>query len=77
MNYDYPEASYERRKEINLEHENYQKGYSTTCATINECPQMCVKHIAGGDLQKTNSWIMAIGPDSFTSENPEEWLVYL
>ncbi|MCM4165561.1 MULTISPECIES: FAD-dependent oxidoreductase [unclassified Arenibacter] len=26
MNYDYPEASYERRKEIINEHENYQKG---------------------------------------------------
>ena len=26
MNYDYPEASYERRKEIFAEHENYQKG---------------------------------------------------
>ena len=27
MNYDYPEASYERRKEILKEHETYQKGY--------------------------------------------------
>jgi len=26
MNYDYPEASYERRKEIIKDHENYQKG---------------------------------------------------
>jgi hypothetical protein len=26
MNYDYPEASYKRRKEIIKEHENYQKG---------------------------------------------------
>jgi hypothetical protein len=26
MNYDYPEGSYERRKEIILDHENYQKG---------------------------------------------------
>ena len=26
MNYDYPEATYERRKEIIQEHENYQKG---------------------------------------------------
>jgi hypothetical protein len=26
MNYDYPEANYERRKEIIKEHENYQKG---------------------------------------------------
>lgn len=27
MNYDYPEASYERRREILREHEDYQKGY--------------------------------------------------
>ena len=27
MNYDYPEASYERRREILKEHEDYQKGY--------------------------------------------------
>jgi hypothetical protein len=27
MNYDYPEASYERRREIVREHENYQKGW--------------------------------------------------
>ncbi|MBM1106148.1 FAD-dependent oxidoreductase [Aurantibacter crassamenti] len=27
MNYDYPEASYERRKEIIQEHEDYQKGF--------------------------------------------------
>jgi len=27
MNYDYPEATYERRKEILKEHENYQKGW--------------------------------------------------
>lgn len=27
MNYDYPEASYERRREIIREHEDYQKGY--------------------------------------------------
>ena len=27
MNYDYPEASYERRREIIREHETYQKGY--------------------------------------------------
>jgi len=27
MNYDYPEATYERRKEIIREHENYQKGF--------------------------------------------------
>src|SRR3990170_5961889 len=27
MNYDYPEATYERRREIVKEHEQYQKGF--------------------------------------------------
>ena len=34
MNYDYPEASYERRQEIIKEHETYQKGCSGLWQTI-------------------------------------------
>ena len=33
-NYDYPEATYERRREIIREHENYQKGLLYFLATI-------------------------------------------
>lgn len=39
MNYDYPEASYERRKEIIREHENYQKGLLYFVSTDPRIPQ--------------------------------------
>jgi len=39
MNYDYPEASYERRKEIIREHENYQKGLLYFVSTDERVPE--------------------------------------
>ena len=36
-NYDYPEASYERRREIIQEHETYQKGCCTSWPTTRAC----------------------------------------
>ena len=39
MNYDYPEASYERRREIIKEHEVYQKGYFYFLANDPRVPQ--------------------------------------
>ncbi|MEA4918654.1 FAD-dependent oxidoreductase [Proteiniphilum sp.] len=39
MNYDYPEASYERRKEIIKEHENYQKGLLYFVSTDQRVPE--------------------------------------
>lgn len=39
MNYDYPEASYERRAEIIKEHENYQKGLMYFVATDDRIPE--------------------------------------
>ncbi len=39
MNYDYPEASYDRRKEILKEHENYQKGWLYFIANDPRIPQ--------------------------------------
>lgn len=39
MNYDYPEASYERRKEIIKEHENYQKGLMYFLANDPKVPE--------------------------------------
>ena len=38
MNYDYPEATYERRAEIIREHENYQKGLLYFYATDPRIP---------------------------------------
>lgn len=39
MNYDYPEASYERRKEIIREHESYQKGLLWFVANDHRVPE--------------------------------------
>lgn len=51
MNYDYPEASYERRKQIIEEHEAYQKGLLYFIATDGRVP---------ADLQKEfNTWGLA------------------
>ncbi|QNF33727.1 FAD-dependent oxidoreductase [Adhaeribacter swui] len=51
MNYDYPEASYERRREIIKAHENYQKGLLYFMATDPRIP---------ADLQKElNTWGLA------------------
>ncbi|MCD0490345.1 FAD-dependent oxidoreductase [Pedobacter sp. MC2016-14] len=51
MNYDYPEASYERRKEILKEHEKYQKGLAYFIANDSRVP---------ADVQKQyNQWGLA------------------
>jgi hypothetical protein len=39
MNYDFPEASYERRDQIRKEHENYIRGFVTFLATSPRVPQ--------------------------------------
>ncbi len=50
-NYDYPDASYERRKQIIAEHETYQKGWLYFIATDPRIP---------GDVQKEmNTWGLA------------------
>lgn len=51
MNYDYPEASYERRKEIIQEHETYQKGWLYFIANDPSIPK---------DIQdRMNKWGLA------------------
>ncbi len=56
MNYDYPDASYQRRKEIIKEHETYQKGLLYFIATDPRIPD---------DVQKEfNTWGLA--KDEFT-----------
>ncbi|MEQ6121130.1 FAD-dependent oxidoreductase [Reichenbachiella sp. MALMAid0571] len=56
MNYDYPEASYERRKEIIKEHEDYQKGLLYFVANDPRVPK---------DIQdEMNEWGLA--KDEFT-----------
>ena len=51
MNYDYPEASYERRHEIIKEHERYQKGLMYFLATDPQVPE--------GVRNEVNKWGLA------------------
>jgi hypothetical protein len=52
MNYDYPEASYERRAEIIREHESYQKGLMWTLANHPRVPEEVRRHMAQWGLAK-------------------------
>ncbi|PRD54032.1 FAD-dependent oxidoreductase [Sphingobacterium gobiense] len=52
MNYDYPEASYERRREIIKEHEEYQKGLLYFMANDSKVPSDVRKEMAQWGLAK-------------------------
>ena len=52
MNYDYPEASYERRREIIKEHENYQKGLFYFYLTDPRVPEEVRKEMSRWGLAK-------------------------
>jgi len=52
MNYDYPEASYERRKEILKEHQTYQQGYFYFIANDPRVPEPQRKWMAAWGLAK-------------------------
>ncbi|HWV75147.1 MAG TPA: FAD-dependent oxidoreductase [Pseudosphingobacterium sp.] len=61
MNYDYPEASYERRKEIIKEHEVYQQGLMYFLANDPKVPEEVRKEMAQWGLAKdefkdNNNW---------------------
>jgi hypothetical protein len=52
MNYDYPEASYERRREIIAEHETYQKGLMYFLANDPQVPQSVREKMSQWGLAK-------------------------
>ncbi len=52
MNYDYPEADYDRREEIIAEHENYQKGLMWTMANSPRVPDKIRNEVSEWGLAK-------------------------
>lgn len=61
QNYDYPEASYARRREIELAHERYQKGFFYTLANNPRVPASLRDAVAAWGLSKdeftgTGNW---------------------
>jgi hypothetical protein len=61
MNYDYPEATYERRREIIKEHEDYQKGLMYFLANDSKVPedireQMSQWGLAADEFTDNGSW---------------------
>ena len=70
MNWDYPEASYERRKEIIEEHVRYQKGLLYFTATSKRLPEWVRERMSEWDLHGMSLPITGIGLIIFTSGKP-------
>jgi hypothetical protein len=70
MNYDYPEANYERRREIIKEHETYQKGLMYFMATDPRIPADLQQELRSGDWLKMSSKTMKTGHTKSTCGKP-------
>ncbi len=66
-NWDYPEASYERRREIEKEHETYIRGFLWTMANNPRVPESIRKRTAAYGLPK----------DEFTDNSGWPWMIYI
>ena len=66
-NWDYPEASYERRREIEQEHETYIRGFLWTIANNPRVPEVLRKKTAAYGLPK----------DEFTDNGGWPWMIYI
>jgi hypothetical protein len=66
-NWDYPEASYERRREIEKAHEHYIRGFLWTMAHHSRVPENIRKRTAAYGLPK----------DEFTDNGGWPWMIYI
>lgn len=66
-NWDYPEASYERRREIEKEHETYIRGFLWTMAHNPRVPEKIRERTASYGLPK----------DEFTDNGGWPWMIYI
>lgn len=66
-NWDYPEASYEKRREIEKEHEIYIRGFLWTLANNPRVPESIRKKVSAYGLPK----------DEFTDNGGWPWMIYI
>jgi hypothetical protein len=66
-NWDYPEASYERRRDIEKEHETYIRGFLWTMSNSPRVPEAIRKRTATYGLPK----------DEFTDNGGWPWMIYI
>lgn len=66
-NYEYPEASYERRREIELAHETYIRGFLWTMANHPRVPEAIRQRTAAYGLPR----------DEFTDNGGWPWMIYI
>jgi hypothetical protein len=66
-NWEYPEANYERRREIEKAHENYIRGFLWTMANNPRVPEPIRKQTAAYGLAK----------DEFTDNGGWPWMIYI
>ena len=66
-NYEYPEASYERRKEIEKQHQNYIRGFLWTMSNSPRVPEEIRKKAAAYGLPK----------DEFSDSGGWPWMIYI
>lgn len=66
-NWDYPEASYERRRAIEQEHETYIRGFLWTLAHSPRVPEAIRRKVAGYGLAR----------DEFTDNGGWPWMIYI
>jgi hypothetical protein len=66
-NWDYPEASYERRLEIEKEHQTYIRGFLWTLANHPRVPEEIRKKVSAYGLPK----------DEFTDNGGWPWMIYI
>ena len=72
-NYEYPDADYAERAKIWHQHEDYVRGFGTSCRPVHESPLICANSSFALVLAAMSSVPRADGPVSCTYVKRDEW----